>query len=111
MLILYAADPAVAEAPHRGIDRIAFAKYPPGSFEQLAPWHRGVCLLAQTLDQSEAEPPLQLADLQTDCRLRQVKPARGGGKAAVLDHSTRVRNWSRLRLRTQNFPYQPCVVK
>src|SRR5882724_5483341 len=67
------ADPALAKAAHFRLD-------------QRAARHRGVRLLAQTLDQPHAKTPFEFAYLQTDCRLRQVEAARRGREASALDH-------------------------
>ena len=54
------------------------------------PGARRVRLLAEPLDQPDAEARFELADLQADRRLREVERARGGGEAA-LTHDFRQR--------------------
>jgi len=39
----------------------------------------------QASDQAQAETSLELTDLQADCRLREIEPARCSREAALLD--------------------------
>ncbi len=43
-------------------------------------------LLAESLDQPDAQAGFELADLQADRRLGEVERARGGGKAPLPHH-------------------------
>ena len=83
---MHVADPARAKTLHGGIDEIALAENTLRGLDQRAARHCGMRRFAQTLDQPHAETALELADLQADCRLRQVETARRGREAAVLDH-------------------------
>ena len=82
----HAADPAFAKATHLRFGDVAFTKNSLGGLEKLLAGRRHICLLAHALDQLHADPPLELADLQADGRLRQVELARGAGEAALVDN-------------------------
>ena len=56
------------------------------SLDEHAARRRGVCLLAQALDQPHLKTSLELANLETDRRLCQVEAPCRGGEAAALDH-------------------------
>jgi hypothetical protein len=79
-------DPSIAKAAHGGIRAFALMKNAPGHRHKRLARHRSVRLLAETLDQLHAEAPFELANLQADCRLRQVEMARGRREAAALDY-------------------------
>ena len=56
------------------------------SLDEHAARRRGVCLLAQALDQAHLKTSFEFAYLQTDRRLRQVEAPRRGREAPALDH-------------------------
>src|SRR5258708_31348435 len=83
---MYPADPTLAKAAHFRFDQIALAENAARGLDQRAARHSGVRLLAQTLDQPHSKTPFEFADLQADCRLRQVEAAGRGREASALDH-------------------------
>jgi len=53
--------------------------------QQLPPRRRRPGAPTHALDQLQAKAPLQLPDLQADCRLRHAPALGGGGKTAQFD--------------------------
>ena len=84
---MHLADPALAKAPHGGVDLIALVENALRGLHQRAARRGGMRLLAETFDQLQAEAPLEFADLQTDRRLCQVRdgvPRRRNSRARRL---------------------------
>ena len=68
----HSADPTLTKSPHRRINLIALTEKTLRSLDERATWNRGMRLLAQPLDELQAESPLKLSNLRANCRLRQV---------------------------------------
>ena len=81
---LHAADPAIAETAHRRLDRVRLVRNAARVVDHLAAGRGRVGLLAEALDQPQAATLLELADLHTHRRLRQVQQARRPGEAGEL---------------------------
>src|SRR5579885_3407637 len=82
----HAAEPAVAQAAHGRLCKIALACDSVRMLDQLPARRGDAHALADPLDQAEAPPSLELADLQADRGLRQIEPPRRGREAAERRH-------------------------
>ena len=82
------AEPAVAVAPHRCKELVGLLGDALGVLDQLAAGGGGEGALAHPVDETHAEPGLELADLQADGWLRKVEPL-GRAREAALRHDLR----------------------